>query len=152
MDIQFTCYAVKYDPGEDLKTNVALIFNFNIEVQVLNGFVHKLIDAHFYLPIKPIEYVENNVAKFGEYTCGFPTSACIEFIDRNNFKLHFKRNSIPGFLTEKTLLELGVTELQGLIKENTTISALFTNYQYGQENSEEMGAIYIPRLKTWREK
>ncbi|WP_432749783.1 hypothetical protein [Paenibacillus amylolyticus] len=95
MEIEYSCKVVRYNSGEDFKTDVVLIFDFLLDSGSLRKLLKHLTISSLYIPIKTIAFIDENIGKLAEFYHGDITSrAKIEFIDCNNFTVNFKETML----------------------------------------------------------
>ncbi|WP_340392842.1 hypothetical protein [Paenibacillus sp. FSL E2-0190] len=148
MELEFSCKIVKYDPGEDLKHNAVVIFDFDIEVNRLSALVKGLLVSPFLLPIKSIEYIDNSVGKFSDFYNGeIISQATIEFYNLNGVVVSFKNGHIRGWIEDEVLNKWGVRSVSQFFDGDFLKDVILTNYRFGRAQSK-LTEAYIISIKS----
>ncbi|WP_339179265.1 hypothetical protein [Paenibacillus sp. FSL R5-0701] len=146
------CKVVRFNSGEGLKTEVALILDFYIETRRLQKLVNKLLATPLLLPIKTIDFIDKNIGKFAEFYYGDVNSlAEIQFINPNNFVISFENDNIHSFLEEEELNQFGIKSVEEMFEGDTINNLILTNYRYGQKYLESTEAYLISLKLKGRE-
>ncbi|QZN76184.1 hypothetical protein [Paenibacillus sp. DR312] len=144
MEIEYSCKVVRYNSGEDFKTDVVLIFDFLLDSGSLRKLLKHLTVSSMYIPIKTIAFIDENIGKLAEFYHGDITSrAKIEFIDSNNFSVSFRNDVIKGSISNKALKQWDVKSVEEMLAGDTLKSVILTNYSYGQKHAEATDAYHI---------
>ncbi|WP_339298053.1 hypothetical protein MKY92_25185 [Paenibacillus sp. FSL R5-0623] len=144
MEIEYSCKIVRYNSGEDFKTDVVIIFDFLLDLGSLRKLLKHLTISSMYIPIKTIAFIDENIGKLAEFYHGDITSrAKIEFIDCNNFSVNFRNDAIQGFISNKALKQWDVKSVEEMLAGDALNSVILTNYTYGQKHAEATDAYHI---------
>lgn len=143
MDFQYTCHVVRND-YEDLKTEVVIILDFEMESGVFRKLLNNLIATPLFMPIQTFEFIDEKIGKFSEFYYGDLTNQVeIEFFNRNNFIISFDNDCIRGFIRNEDLNKSGVKSISEMFEGDTINNLVLTNYCYGQKYSEATDAYCI---------
>lgn len=142
--MEYSCKIIKYNPGEGFKYNAVVIFDFDIEVNGLRRLVSDLLGSSFLLPIKTIEYIDNNLGKFSDsYNSEIFSRASVEFHHPNGITVSFKKGQIQGWVENDELIKWGVRSVSEFFDGDLLKNVLLTNYRFGWKDSELTESYYI---------
>ncbi|MBP1153956.1 MULTISPECIES: hypothetical protein [unclassified Paenibacillus] len=144
MEFEFSCKIVKYDPGEGFKNTAVIIFDFEIELNNFKDLVKGLMGSPFTIPIKSIDYIDNNVGKFSDFYNGEIISrASIEFYDLNGIVVSFRSGHIRGWVEDEELKKWEVRSVREFFDGDLLKNVILTNYRFGQIHSSLTETYHI---------
>jgi len=146
MEVRYRCNVVKYDPGDDIKTSVIFILDFEVETELFRRMIINLLQSSLFLPIKSIPIVNQTIGDCSEfYYADIGSRVEIEFINKNNIIFHFLNESITGMIDNEQLEKWGVRRVSELCEGNIRNNVILTNHCYGQIHDEITETYYISK-------